>query len=78
MKHVRLLLSIHRWCGLITGINILILSLTGAYLVFTEEIVEAFKGPEASTGASVSAAGASAACIGEPQPSIATIGRTRI
>jgi uncharacterized iron-regulated membrane protein len=46
MKHIRLLHSIHRWCGLITGINILILSLTGAYLVFIEEIAHAFKGPD--------------------------------
>ena len=34
--------AIHKWTGLISGINMLILSITGAYLVFVEEIHETF------------------------------------
>jgi uncharacterized iron-regulated membrane protein len=41
----RALYVVHKWTGLITGINILILSLTGAILVFHEEIHHAFEGP---------------------------------
>ncbi|MDQ8193479.1 PepSY-associated TM helix domain-containing protein [Coraliomargarita sp. SDUM461004] len=37
-KWTKRLLSLHRWTGLITGINILILSITGAYLVVAEDI----------------------------------------
>lgn len=42
MTSTRMLHKIHRWTGLVAGINILILSLTGAYLVFTEEIAALF------------------------------------
>ncbi|MBI2424394.1 MAG: PepSY domain-containing protein [Candidatus Hydrogenedentes bacterium] len=45
MKKTRLLHKIHRWTGLLSGANVLLLSLTGAYLVFSEEIHEYFHPP---------------------------------
>lgn len=34
----RRLLSVHRWCGLVVSLNVLIFAITGAFLVFHEEI----------------------------------------
>ena len=36
---VRWVHAVHRWTGLITGINVLILSLTGAILVFGQDLL---------------------------------------
>ncbi len=53
MKSTLLLLGIHRWCGLLTGINVFILSLTGVYLVFIEEIAHTFKDPDVAVLVSI-------------------------
>lgn len=41
-RTTRALHFVHKWAGLIAGINILILSLTGTWLVFAEELEDAF------------------------------------
>jgi uncharacterized iron-regulated membrane protein len=46
VRTTRLMLWIHKWTGLISGINILILSVTGSYLVFDVEINRAFAAPK--------------------------------
>lgn len=45
MRITRTLHSIHQWGGLFIGLNMLLLSLTGAYLVFAEDIEAAFGQP---------------------------------
>ncbi len=42
MRITRWLHGIHQWCGLIAGLNMLVLSITGAYLVFAEDIEHLF------------------------------------
>lgn len=43
-KHTRLF-SWHHWCGLIAGIFLLIMSISGAILVFTQEIEKTYERP---------------------------------
>lgn len=45
-RTTRLMHWLHKWTGLVSGINILILSVTGAYLVFEVEIDRAFAAPK--------------------------------
>lgn len=45
VRTTRLMHWLHKWTGLISGINILILSVTGAYLVFDVDIDRAFAAP---------------------------------
>ncbi|GMV92394.1 MAG: hypothetical protein AMXMBFR82_21720 [Candidatus Hydrogenedentota bacterium] len=42
MQTTRWLHAIHQWTGLISGLNVLVLSLTGAFLVFAEDIEHFF------------------------------------
>ncbi|MCC6698941.1 MAG: PepSY domain-containing protein [Candidatus Hydrogenedentes bacterium] len=53
MRSVRWLHAVHRWCGLISGLNILLLSITGAYLVFAENIEAVFDPPKGEVIAQV-------------------------
>lgn len=44
MPSAKTLHTIHKWTGLLTGINILVLSVTGAYLVFRGDLNRMFSG----------------------------------
>lgn len=48
MRTTRWLHRIHLWTGIASGFNVLLLSLTGAYLVFSEEIESAFSDRDGS------------------------------
>ena len=45
-KWTKRIYAIHRWSGLIAGVNVLILSLTGAFLLFGEDIEHWLRGIE--------------------------------
>ncbi|GMW03830.1 MAG: hypothetical protein AMXMBFR84_49640 [Candidatus Hydrogenedentota bacterium] len=46
MRTTRVIHWLHKWTGLISGINVLILSVTGSYLVFDVDINRAFAAPK--------------------------------
>lgn len=46
VRATRLLHSVHKWTGLVAGINVLILSVTGSWLVFDVEIARLFASPK--------------------------------
>lgn len=58
MRVRQYLFFIHQWTGLLTGVNILIASVTGAYLVFSEELEQAFGPPPGPVAAQVDMKGA--------------------
>lgn len=45
VKSGKIIFSWHHWCGLIVGIFLLIMSISGAILVFTQEIEKAYERP---------------------------------
>lgn len=52
-RFTRILHRVHRWTGLLSGVNILILSLTGSYLVFSDEVHHLFHPERTNPVASV-------------------------
>jgi uncharacterized iron-regulated membrane protein len=58
MRWTRLLHKVHKWTGLLSGINVLILSITGSYLVFTPDINRIFNPGEREALFSFDAGGA--------------------
>lgn len=50
MKTGKRIFAWHHWCGLVAGLFLLLMSMSGALLVFTDEMNEAYDAPWAKTG----------------------------